>query len=140
MKKQLNIKMRKNPIHKVPTPAPPPPPVDTELDSAPKASTIDINALDPMYKVLINRGTKTKFVQLELFDPDDGGKLVCKTVQRTVADAFMFYKTHYPKLLMKWGGSLGVFRLILCGEYRKSPDSKKITLLNCIKLTRLVLA
>jgi len=82
---------------------------------------------------------KRKFVKLELFDPDDNGKRLSETIERTVADAFKFYVTHFPKLYQKWGGSVGVFRLMLCGEYKKSPNSTKTTLTNVIKLTRIEL-
>lgn len=107
---------------------------------APEPITIDLDTLDPMYKALAKRSMKRKFIRLELFDPDDNGKLLSETIERTVADAFKFYVTHFPKLYQKWGGSVGVFRLMLCGEYKKSPNSTKITLTNAIKLTRLELS
>ena len=134
MKKQIKIKAKPKAVPPV-LPAqqlvivPPPEPVKIDLDS-----------LDPMYKVLANRGTKRKFVRLELFDPDNNGELLSCTTERNLIEAFKYYVTHYPALYKKWGGSIGVFRLILCGEYKKSPNSKKVTLMNAIKLTRLELS
>jgi len=138
MMKKITIK--KKVVQPIPAPVQvqaPAAPVQVELDNAPRK--IDLSLLDPVYNVLIHRGTKTKFIELSISDPDDGGKLISRTIERTVADAFKFYVTNYPNLYQKWGGSAGVFRLILCGAYTKSVTSKQISLMNCIQLTKLVL-
>jgi len=54
---------------------------------------------------------KRKFVKLELFDPDDNGKRLSETIERTVADAFKFYMTQFPNALSKVGrfsGSISI--------------------------------